>query len=180
VRANPGKLNFGTSGVGGIYHLMGEWMHSETRTKVAFIHYKGAGPMFADFFAGRVHASPGSLLNAVPYAKAGKVRVIAIMSKEPSSFFPGVKTIAEQGIPEFEYAAWGGVLAPAQVPGAILSRLAAETAKYSRDPAVIAQYSKDGTVLVGSTPAEFQKVLVTEITRWRKLVTENGIQPVVN
>ena len=179
ARNNPGKLNFGTSGVGGLYHLMGEWLHSETRTKVAYIHYKGAGPMFADLVAGRLHVAPGSLFNVLPHIKSGKVRPVVILSREHSSFLPGMKTVSEQGIPDYEYAAWGGILAPAGVPSAIINRLAAETAKYAKDPAMIAQYSKDGTTLVGNTPAEFQKVLVTEITRWRKLVNENGIRPEV-
>ena len=177
ARANPGKINFGTSGAGGVYHLMGEWMHSETKTQVTFVHYKGAGPLFVDLVAGRVHASPASLFNALPFIKSGKTRAIVITSKERSPFFPGMKTVAEQGIPDFEYAAWGGFLAPGATPPAILNRLAAETAKYAKDPAILKQYEGDGTVLVGNTPAEFQKVLVTEITRWRRLVSENGIQP---
>ncbi len=177
ARANPGKINFGTSGAGGVYHLMGEWMHSETKTQVTFVHYKGAGPLFVDLVAGRVHASPASLFNALPFIKSGKTRAIVITSKERSPFFPGMKTVAEQGIPDFEYAAWGGFLAPGATPPAILNRLAAETAKYAKDPAILKQYEGDGTVLVGNTPAEFQKVLVTEITRWRRLVGENGIQP---
>ena len=174
ARANPGKINFGTSGAGGVYHLMGEWMHSETKTQVTFVHYKGAGPLFVDLVAGRVHASPASLFNALPFIKSGKTRAIVITSKERSPFFPGMKTVAE---PDFEYAAWGGFLAPGATPPAILNRLAAETAKYAKDPAILKQYEGDGTVLVGNTPAEFQKVLVTEITRWRRLVGENGIQP---
>ena len=179
VRANPGKFNFGTSGAGGLYHLMGEWMHSETRTKVTFVNYKGASPMFVDLVAGRVNGSPASYFNALPFAKAGKVKVIAIMSKERLPYLPGIRTVAEQGIPEFDYTAWGGILAPAGVPAAVLGRLSAESAKYAKDAAVLAQYAQvnDGTVVVGATPAEFQKVLVTEITRWRKLVNENGIQP---
>ena len=179
LRANPGKFNFGTSGAGGLYHLMGEWMHSETKTKVTFVHYKGASPMFVDLVAGRVSGSPASYFNALPFAKAGKVKVLAIMSKERLSYLPGIRTVAEQGIPDFDYTAWGGILAPAGVPAAVLSRLSAESAKYAKDAAVLAQYAQvnDGTVVVGASPAEFQKVLVTEITRWRKLVNENGIQP---
>jgi tripartite-type tricarboxylate transporter receptor subunit TctC len=182
ARANPGKFNFGTSGAGGLYHLMGEWMHSETKTKVTFVNYKGASPMFVDLVAGRVNGSPASYFNALPFAKAGKVKVIAIMSKERLPYLPGIRTVAEQGIPEFDYTAWGGILAPAGVPAAVLSRLSAESAKYAKDAAVLAHYAQvnDGTVVVGASPAEFQKVLVTEITRWRKLVNENGIKPEVN
>lgn len=179
VRANPGKFNFGTSGAGGLYHLMGEWMHSETKTKVTFVNYKGATPMFVDLVAGRVNGSPASYFNALPFAKAGKVKIIAIMSKERLSYLPGIKTVAEQGIPDFDYTAWGGILAPAGTPAAVFSRLGAESAKYAKDAAVLAQYAtvNDGTVVVGASPAEFQKVLLTEVTRWRKLVNENGIQP---
>ena len=177
ARANPEKINFGTSGAGGLYHLMGTWLHSETKTRVTYIHYKGAGPLFLDLVAGRVHASPASLFNALPYVKAGKTKAVVILSRERSPFFPGMKTVAEQGIPDYEYAAWGGVLAPAGVPAAVLTRLSAESAKYAKDAAILAQFAADGTVLVGSTPAEFNKVLVSEVTRWRRLVNEFGIQP---
>ena len=180
ARANPGKINFGTSGAGGLYHLMGAWMHSVTRTEVTFINYKGAAPMFVDLLAGRVHVSPASLFNAMPFVKTGKVRAIVVLSKERTAVLPGMKTVSEQGIPDFDYTAWGGILAPAGVPVAILNRLAVETAKYTRDPVLISKAAEDGTVLVGSTPAEFQQLLVTEINRWRKLVKDNDIKAEVD
>ena len=176
ARANPGKINFGTSGAGGLYHLMGAWMHSLTRTEVTFINYKGASPMFVDLLAGRVHVSPASLFNAMPFVKTGKVRAIVVLSKDRTALLPGMKTVSEQGIPDYDYTAWGGILAPAGVPAAILNRLAAETARYVKDPALVSKAAEDGTVMVGSTPAEFQQVLVTEINRWRKLVKDYDIK----
>ena len=176
TRAHPTELNFGTSGQGGIYHMVGAWLHSLTGTKVTFVHYKSTAPMYVDFFAGRVGASPSSLFTGLPYIKSGKLKAVAILSPDRSLFLPGMKTIAEQGYPEFEYSAWEGILAPVATPPAIVNKLSGEFAKMMKAPEVIKAFSEDGTRLIGSTPDELRKFIVTEIPRWKKLIVENNIQ----
>ena len=129
TKANPTKLNFGTSGQGGIYHMVGAWLHSLINTKVTFVHYRSTAPMFVDFFAGRVQASPSSLFTGLPYVKSGKLKPVVIVSNERSSFLPGMKTVAEQGYPDFEYSAWEGILAPAATPAPIVNKLSGEFGK---------------------------------------------------
>ena len=176
ARDHPGKVNFGTAGSGGIQHMVGAWMHTATNTKVTFIHYKGMGPQIVDLLAGRTHVSISSIAVGMPNLKSGKMRAIAILSADRSPLLPGMKTVAEQGIPGFDYSAWGGFLTAAAVPTAIIARLAAEFARHAKDPELVRQFDIDGTLLVGSSPAEFRQYLVAEINRWRKVALDNDIK----
>ncbi len=176
ARAHPGELNFGTAGGGSISHIVGAWLQSATDTKVTFVHYKGAAPNQLDLMAGRTQVTTMSLSVGVPFIKAGKLRAIAILSPERSALLPGMKTVAEQGTPDFNYSTLTAILAPAAVPAPIVNKLSAELARITKAPDIIAAAAEDGTVLVGSTPAAARQYLETEINRWRKLVRENDIQ----
>ena len=132
--------------------------------------------MFVDFFAGRVQASPSSLFTGLPYVKSGKLKPVVIVSNERSSLLPGMKTVAEQGYPDFEYSAWEGILAPAGTPAPIVTKLSGEFAKMMKLPDVIKIFSDDGTRLIGSTPEELRKFIAAEVPRWKKLVVENDIK----
>ena len=176
AKAHPGGLNFGTSGAGSILHMAGAWMHSATGTEVTFIHYKGSAPMLVDLVAGRVNVSPANIFNAMPFISSGKLRAIAIASAAPSALLPGIRTIAEQGVPGYGYSAWGGLLAPAGVPAPIINKLSSEIAKYVKEPDVIEKLTGDGTVLIGSTPEAFRQTLVAEITRWKSLAQQFNIK----
>ena len=176
ARDNPGMLNFGTSGAGGIHHIVGAWLHSATNTKVTFVHYKGTGPQTVDLLAGRGHVSIVSVGLGMGHLKAGKTRAIAMLSSERSPLFPNLKTVAEQGVPGFQYSAWNGFLAPAAVPPAIINKLAGEFARYAKDPEIIRQFAVDGTVPVGSSPAAFRQHLINEINHYRRTAQENDIK----
>ena len=176
AKANPGAINMGTSGSGGIFHVIGAWLHSLTNTKVTFIHYKGSGPMYPDMIAGRLHAAVSIALVGLPYVKSGKLKAIANLGVERTAAVPDLKTVAEQGLPEFEYPSWSGFLAPARTPEAIVNRLSAEFSKVAKDPALIKRFEAEHTALIGSTPAEFRKTIEVEAVRWRKVVQENNIK----
>ncbi len=176
ARAHPNELNFGTSGAGSILHMAGAWMHSATGTEVTFVHYKGSAPMLVDLVAGRVDAAPSNIFNAMPFISSGKLRPIAIASATRSQMLPGIRTVAEQGIPGYGYSAWGGLLSPAGVPAVIINKLSGEIAKYVKEPDVIEKLTGDGTVLIGSTPEAFRQTLVTEITRWKGLAQQFNIK----
>ena len=176
ARNNPGKLNFGTTGAGGIHHIVGSWLHGFTNTKVTFIHYKGTGPQTVDLLAGRGHVAVASIAVAMSNLKAGKTKAIAMLSSERSPLMPGLKTVAEQGIPGYDYSTWSGFLTAAAVPPAIVNKLGAEFGRYAKDPMVIRQFAVDGTVPIGSTPAEFRQHLAVEISRYRRIAQENNIK----
>ena len=176
ARANPEAINFGTSGGGGILHIVGAWLHSSTNTKVTFIHYKGSGPMFVDLVAGRVTATPTVFFVGLPYVKSGKLLALANMGLERSKYMPDLKTLDEQGLPGFDYSSWSGYFTPARTPEAIVERLSAEFAKVAKAPDLIKRMDTEGAELVGSTPEQFRKVIATEAARWRKVVQDNGIK----
>ena len=175
AKTSPGKLNFGTTGAGSITHLAGAWMHSATGTQATFVHYKGAGPQQLDLVSGRLDATAMGLLVGLPLIKAGKLRALAILNDRRSDLLPGVPTIAEQGIPGYDYPAWLGLLAPAGTPAAVVGRLSENLARVAKSPDVAAKLEAEGGVMIGSTPAQFGQLIVAETARWQKLIQELGI-----
>ena len=176
AKANPDKINFGTSGGGGIFHIVGAWLHSATNTRVTFIHYKGAGPMYVDFLAGRVNAAPGIPFVVAPYIKSGKLLPIAAMTAERSKYMPDLRTLVEYGVTDYNYVSWSGLLAPARTPEAIVNRWSAAFAFVARAPEVIKKMEVDSAEMVGTTPEQFRQSLAVEVARWRRVVQENNIR----
>ena len=175
AKANPGQINYGTSGSGDMVHLMGAWIHSATSTVATFVHYKGTGALLPDLLAGRLTATASGLAVA-PLIKAGKLRALAVTNDNRAKLLPDVPTIAELAIPGFNAVVWQGYSAPAATPAATVGRLNDAFVRVARSPDVIAALEADGAVMVGNTPAEFRQVIITETARWRKLIQDNGIQ----
>ena len=176
AKAHPEGINFGTSGGGGILHIVGAWLHSATNTKVTFVHYKGSAPAYVDLLAGRLQASPTIMFIGIPLVKSGKVVAIANMGGERSKYMPDLRTIAEQGYPDFDYTSWSGYLAPARTPAAIVERLSAEFARAVKVPELVKRMDAEGAEMVGNTPVQFSRTVAIETVRWRKVVQENGIK----
>ncbi len=176
AKANPHKVNFGTSGAGDVIHLAGAWMHSATNTPVTFVHYKGSSPRNIDLLSGRIDVAVLSLLSAVPLVQAGKLRLLGITNDSRSPLVPGMPTIAEQGIVGFNAALWQGFAAPSGTSSAIISKLSEGFSKVAKAPEVVGPLEAEGSVMVGSTPAQFRKIIEDETVRWRKLIQDNGIK----
>lgn len=176
ARANPGKLNIGTSGPTGGAHLSMEWLHHSTKTKATFIHYKGGAPSFTALMAGEVHVAIGSLIAMMGQVRAGKARILGVTSAERVKILPDIATVAEQGVPGFEYAPWLGIAAPRATPADIVSRLNAEVVKVAKTPELAARLADDATLMIGSTPEQFAQAVAQEAGRWRKLVDETGMK----
>ncbi len=175
AKANPGKINMATSGVGGSQHLTNVWLDSYTGTQTTQVHYKGTGPIIPDLMAGRVHVYFGTLLTVLPHFKTGKLRPIAQASLERNPALGDLPTIAESGYPGFEYSSWLGLLAPAGTPLPIRNKLAAEINKVQKMPDIVKRMGTD-IQLVGSSPVEFERFYMQEYERWKKLVKEANIQ----
>ena len=175
AKANPGKFNLGTTGQGGVNHLMGVWLHTLTGTKATYVPYKGEGPLLPDLLSGRLDGAAIGIGTAIRLAKAGKVRALGTSAAARSKVWPELPTINEQGVPQFSYTSWVGIGAPAGTPQAVISKLAENFAKTAKSPDVIAPLEPEGWVLVGSTPAQFRQLIVTETERWKKVVEDNGI-----
>lgn len=175
VKANPGKVNAGTSSAGGVTHLSIEWMLYGTGIKpnVTVVTYKGGGPMFADLLAGRINLALGSVLATMSSVKAGKLRAIASSGANRNKAFPDLPTVAEQAVPGYDYAFWQGVGAPGATPAAIIAKLNAELVKIAHDPGVSQKLSEEGSMdSIGSTPEQFRKHLIAEIATWKKVVAD--------
>ncbi len=155
---------------------MGAWLHGATNTRVTYAHYKGSSQLFADQMAGRIHVSPASIFNGLPYVKSGKLRAIVIISKERSPLLPGMKTVAEQGIPDFDYSAWEGMFTTGAVPRNIVTLLSSEFGKIAKMPDVAEKFREDGSLMVGSTSEEFRRHIAVEIERWRRIIKDNNIK----
>ena len=176
VKAKPGAINFGTTGAGTATHMAGAWMNTATNTNVTFVHYKGVAPVILDLVAERLQVAPVSLSIALPQIKAGKLRALAVMNNQRSNLLPGVMTIAEQGIPDYNYVNWMGFFAPGATPAPVVSKLSENFARAARAPDVVAAAEAEGNIQVGSTAAQFRQVIVEETARWKKLVADVGIK----
>ena len=179
ARANPEKVNFGTSGAGGPQHIAGAWLHSATNTKVTFIHYKGGSPGFADLMAGRIDVLTNPLAASIPNIKAGKFRALAVTSQERTPLLPDLPSVAEQdpaNLKDYEYSAIIGIIAPRNVPAPVISKLSVNLMKAARSPDIVQKLAGGGAVMIGSTPEEFRKLLVNDTERFRKLIAENNIR----
>ncbi len=174
ARANPGKVNMSNSGTGGIGHLASLWLHNLLKVDVTFVPYKGAGPQMQDLMAGRVDLSLVAVAAAMPLIKSGKVRPLAVMGKERSTLLQNVPSVSEAGI-DFDYSNWLGVVAPAGTPALVISKLNDAFVKLAKMPDIAGPMEELGTVMVGSTSAAFQKLIVTEVERWKSVVKENHI-----
>ena len=177
AKANPGRINFGTSGPGGSIHLSGLWLAKATQTELAFIHYKGGSQAMTDLIAGRIHVYRQSLGSTLPLIKAGKIRALAMASPERTPLLPEVRTTVEDGYDGYDGSSWLGILAPVRTPEPIVSKLSGELARVARAPDLIKIMDADGAILVGSTPEYFGHYIQNEVSRFAALIKEFDIKP---
>lgn len=178
AKANPGRINLGTSGASSTQHLLGAWLHSATNSKVTFVHYKGAGPQVIELLAGRLDAGLFPALLIAQHVKTGKLRALAMTDVNRSKLLPDIPSIADQGIPEFHYTLWTGALAPAATPAAIVNKLGDAFARASRSADIAATLEAQDAVPSGgqNSAAQLAKIVITETALWRRLVRDNDIK----
>lgn len=176
AKANPDKLNYSTSGVGSSTHVPMELLMSMTGIKMQPVHYKGGGPALIDLLAGRVATGFTTILSVQSHLKSNRLRALAVSSARRSASLPNVPTIAESGVPGYEFVGWWGVVAPAKTPTAIIQRLNAEFAKIQREPAVAEHLSQEGAEPRSTTPEEFAKFLRAETAKWTKVARDNNLK----
>ncbi len=174
AKANPGKLNFASSGNGTSIHLSGELFKVMAGVQMTHVPYKGSAPAVADLISGQVQLMFDNLPPSLPQIKAGKLRALAVTSATRAPALPDVPTIAEAGLPGFEASSWFGVLAPAGTPPAIVARLNAEIAKWLASPEAREKLSKQGANAAGGSPEDFAKHIAAETTKWAKVVKDSG------
>ncbi len=171
----PGKLSYGSSGVGGSSHLAGELFASMAGVNMVHIPYKSTSPALVDLIAGRIDLMFAAVAPAMPHIRAGRLRAVAVTIGKRSQILPELPTAAES-VPGFEADTWYGLLAPAGTPGAIVQRLNKETNAFLLEPGTAAALNQQGFEALGGTSAEFGRFLVADIEKWRKLIKRVGIR----
>ena len=172
AKANPGKLNFGSSGVADPLQLGIEMLKTMAGIDMLPIPYKGQGPMFTALLGGEVDVAIVSLQTALSPIKAGHIRVLAITGSKRSTALPGVPTVAEAGLPGYDLTSWHGVFAPAGTPRDVVEKLQREIAKVANLPEVRQRVEATGNETVGSAPEEFEVKFKTDVARFRKIVQD--------
>jgi tripartite-type tricarboxylate transporter receptor subunit TctC len=176
AKQKPGALTFASSGVGGAPHLVGEFFALQTGTKLSHIAYKGGGPAVADLLGGNVTMSFASMTSALPFIKSGRLRALAVSSKERAPQLPNVPTMGEAGVPGLEVRDWQGILAPRGTPKPVIDKLAKEIAGILKTPDAQAKFAAQGLDIIASTPEQFQKDIASEVKRWAKVVKDANIK----
>jgi len=175
AKANPGKLNFASSGSGTSIHLSGEMFKVMTGVQMAHVPYKGSSPALADLMGGQVQLMFDNLPSSLALIKAGKLKPLAVTSLTRSSALPDVPTVAESGLPGFEASSWFGLLAPAGTPKEIVTKLNGEVAKWLATPDAREKLAAQGAIAsTALTPEDFAKHIGTETTKWAKVVKDSG------
>jgi tripartite-type tricarboxylate transporter receptor subunit TctC len=177
AKANPGKVAFGSAGVGTSHHLTGEKLKLDTGIDLVHVPYKGSGPAHVDLMGGQIPLMFDNIVALMPHVKAGKVRAIAVSSAKRNAMLPDVPTIAESGVPGFETVAWFGLAAPAGTPREIVNRLNAEVVKAMKLPDVEKRLLDSGSDLVGASPEAADKFLRDEVAKWAVVVKAAGVKP---
>jgi tripartite-type tricarboxylate transporter receptor subunit TctC len=175
AKAHPGKLNMASSGNGTSIHLAGELFKSMTGTYMVHFPYKGSGPALLDMVSGTMDVMFDNLPSSLPQIKAGKLKALAVTSRQRSAALPDVPTIEEAaGLKGFDATSWFGLLAPAGTPMDIVNRIQQEVAKSLNTPAVKEKLLAQGAIPSGDTPAQFAKHIADETKKWSKVVKESG------
>jgi len=174
AKANPGKLNFASSGNGTSIHLSGELFKVMAGVQITHIPYKGSAPALQDLLAGQVQMMFDNLPPSLPQIKAGKLRALAVTSATRAPALPDVPTLAESGLPGFEASSWFGILGPAGTPAPIVTKLNAEIAKWLATPEAKEKLAKQGANAAGGTPDDFAKHIAAETAKWAKVVKDSG------
>jgi tripartite-type tricarboxylate transporter receptor subunit TctC len=167
AKANPGKLTYGSAGIGSTLHLAAEFFKRAAGVNILHVPYKGASQATTDLVGGQVQMMFGPLVAIMPLAEAGQIRALA----------PNVPTMIESGIPGFEIGTWYGLAAPAGAPKPAIDRLNAETNRALKLPEVIEQFRIQGYEPIGDTPDEMNTRIKADVERWTKIIRDAGIEP---
>jgi tripartite-type tricarboxylate transporter receptor subunit TctC len=174
IKANPGKTSFASGGNGSATHLTAEMFKSMAGLDTLHVPYKGDASAMAGLMGGDVTMTFATIIAAMPQIKSGRVKVIGIAAKARAASLPDVPTISSSGLPGFESTSWGGVLAPAGTPPAIVASLQAEFSRILRMPDVKEKIGALGAEVVGSSSAEFADYLKAEIVKWSAVIKTAG------
>jgi len=175
AKANPGKLTYGSAGMGTAHHLIGEVFNSRAGVDILHVPYKGSAPAIADLIGGQVSVMYDTVASCLPHVKAGKLRALAVATAKPSSALPDVPTISDAALPGFEVTTWFGALAPAKTPKELIAKLNAEMVRILGMPDVRKRLLDSGAEPVGNTPEQMAAQIKKETEEFAKIVKQAKI-----
>ncbi len=175
AKANPGKLNFGSAGTGGLGHLAGEVFKLESKVDFVHVPYKGSGPTMRALLAGEIQLSFSSMVPSIPHVKAGRLRALGVTTAQRSPALPDVPAISET-LPGYEVTHWYGLWGPRGLPKPILARWNREVSRVLQLDDVKRRLSNEGMVPGGGSPESFAKFLRQQVEKWRRVVKEANIK----
>jgi tripartite-type tricarboxylate transporter receptor subunit TctC len=176
VKARNGQLSYGSAGIGSLNHLSMALFLKNADLEMTHVPYRGNAPALSDVIAGHVPAMFSNFSDALPQAKAGTVRMLALSSDKRSPLADQVPTVAESGFPDFNILTWNGLMAPAGTPKPIVDKIAAAMAAAVKDPKFAARLSEFGVDPLGNSPAEFGATLARDIATWGEAVDIAGVK----
>lgn len=175
-RARPGSISYASVGIGSPMHFAGELMNSMVKIRMAHVPYKGAGPAMVDLLGGHVPVGFVTVLAAMPYAKSGRLRPLAVTSARRSTALPEVPSVAESGLPGFDIVQWFAVWVPAQTPKEVVQKLNADISAIIRSPDYRQRMVESGTEAMGGTPEQLAAFQASEIKKYRQIAQTAGIK----
>jgi len=176
ARANPGGIAYGSGGIGSAGHLSVELLQSLTGTKLTHVPYKGSGPAITDLISGQIQAMLLTMPAVMPYVKGGKVRAIATSGARRSPALPDLPTIAEAGVPGYEYTPWYGMFGPGALPKPLIARLNSAVNMSLADVAVREKLAQQGLEVHTMTNEQFADIVRADVARWEKIIRELGVR----
>jgi tripartite-type tricarboxylate transporter receptor subunit TctC len=176
LKANPGKLAYGSSGSGTSLHIAMELFLQKTGTKMLHVPYKGSAPMMTDLLGGQVLVAMDAATTSWPQVQAGKLRALAVAGSEKAFFAPDLPLLSDQ-VAGFDMKPWHGLLAPAGTPPTIVNKISQEVRAFLRTPEAQTKFQDKGIVRAGSSPQEFQSFMAKELEMYKKIIADAGIKP---
>ena len=176
AKARPGELNYASSGSGTSNHLAAELFRLLAGIRVVHVPYRGGPAALIDCMSGRVQFVVTGPVPALPHVKEGRLRLLAVTTASRFPGLPDVPTVAESGLPGYDFTGWMGLLTPLGVPNAIIAKLRADMTAVLQRPLVRQRLLNDAAVPVGSSPAQFQAFLKSEIEKWTRVAREAGVE----
>ncbi|WBY01208.1 tripartite tricarboxylate transporter substrate binding protein [Ramlibacter tataouinensis] len=174
AQANPGKVNFGSSGSGSSIHLSGELFNSMAKVNMIHVPYRGSAPAVTDLLGGQIDIMFDNMPSAIQHVRSGKLRPLAVTTAKRAPELPDVPTIAEAGVPGYEATSWFGMFAPAATPAPIVAQLNAALVKVLADPDVKKKLAEQGAEPYAEKPEQFAEFIRSESAKWSKVVKASG------
>jgi tripartite-type tricarboxylate transporter receptor subunit TctC len=175
IRANPGKLNYASSGIGSPIHMTTELFQIATGTRMTHVPFKGMGAAYSDLVGGRIELSFATIISSLPHVNAGRLRALAVTPDKRAPAMPNVPTLKEAGVPVV-VVNWYGLIAPVKTPKAVVERISKETGDAMQSPDVAKRLVAEGSEAVVSSPAAFAAHLRAEQEQWGRVIKQAGIR----